>query len=122
MIEFVEDDVAEQGRKRPTLWRARLGRQDDSIGHDHMGAQQLIVEVDGGYAVERATADARWDRALERAGFRVLRLSEELVVAAAGGGGAGAGGVDGVRHGARHLALGFESIHAMSSSAAARAS
>lgn len=41
---------------------------------------RLIVEVDGGYHVERVAADARRDRELERAGFRVLRLSEELVV------------------------------------------
>jgi very-short-patch-repair endonuclease len=37
------------------------------------------VEVDGGYHGERARADARRDRALERAGYRVLRLAEELV-------------------------------------------
>jgi very-short-patch-repair endonuclease len=37
------------------------------------------VEVDGGYHGDRARADARRDRVLERAGYRVLRLSEELV-------------------------------------------
>jgi very-short-patch-repair endonuclease len=40
---------------------------------------RLVVEVDGGYHTERSGADARRDRALERAGYRVLRLSEELV-------------------------------------------
>ncbi len=41
---------------------------------------RLIVEIDGGYHRERARADARRDRALERAGFRVLRLEAELVL------------------------------------------
>jgi crossover junction endodeoxyribonuclease RuvC len=40
---------------------------------------RLVVEVDGGYHADRARADARRDRALECAGYRVLRLSEELV-------------------------------------------
>jgi very-short-patch-repair endonuclease len=40
---------------------------------------RLIAEVDGGYHGERSRADARRDRALERAGYRVLRLSKELV-------------------------------------------
>ena len=41
---------------------------------------RLVVEVDGGYHVERERADARRDRELERHGFRVLRVSEELVM------------------------------------------
>jgi len=41
---------------------------------------RLVVEVDGGYHEERARADARRDRALERAGYRVLRLEAELVM------------------------------------------
>jgi very-short-patch-repair endonuclease len=39
----------------------------------------LIVEVDGGYHVERARADARRDRVLAERGYRVLRLPAALV-------------------------------------------
>jgi very-short-patch-repair endonuclease len=41
------------------------------------------VEVDGGYhrTAEQRRADARRDRRLERAGFQVLRLPAELVLA-----------------------------------------
>ncbi len=41
---------------------------------------RLVVEVDGGYHAERARQDARRDRALAHAGWRVLRLEEELVL------------------------------------------
>ena len=45
-------------------------------------AVKLVVEVDGGYHSRsrfRAT-DARRDRRLQRLGYRVLRLSDEMVV------------------------------------------
>jgi very-short-patch-repair endonuclease len=41
---------------------------------------RLIVEVDEGYHVRRAAADARRDRKLRRHGYRVLRLGAELVL------------------------------------------
>ena len=41
--------------------------------------EKLVVEVDGGYHVERAKADARRDRELGRLGYRVLRVSAEIV-------------------------------------------
>jgi very-short-patch-repair endonuclease len=41
---------------------------------------RLAVEVDGGYHNGRAHLDARRDRALSRLGYRVLRLSAELVL------------------------------------------
>ena len=41
---------------------------------------RLIVEIDGGYHVEQAEADARRDGELVAHGFRVLRLPERLVV------------------------------------------
>jgi very-short-patch-repair endonuclease len=41
---------------------------------------KLVVEVDGGYHAERASADARRDAELERAGYRVLRIDALLVV------------------------------------------
>jgi len=40
---------------------------------------RLVVEVDGGYHAARARADARRDRQLEQAGYRVLRLPAEQV-------------------------------------------
>ena len=41
--------------------------------------EKLVVEVDGGYHVERAKADARRDRELGRLGYRVLRVPAEIV-------------------------------------------
>jgi very-short-patch-repair endonuclease len=43
-------------------------------------AQRLVIEVDGGYHVARGRADARRDAALERAGYRVVRIEASLVV------------------------------------------
>jgi very-short-patch-repair endonuclease len=40
----------------------------------------LIVEVDGPYHASRGKADARRDEALQRLGYRVLRLEAELVL------------------------------------------
>ncbi|HEY6557307.1 MAG TPA: endonuclease domain-containing protein [Polyangiaceae bacterium] len=40
---------------------------------------RLIVEVDGGYHLTRRSADARRDSKLHRLGYRVLRLSADLV-------------------------------------------
>ena len=40
---------------------------------------RLIVEVDGPQHAQSRARDARRDRALERAGYRVLRLDAELV-------------------------------------------
>ena len=45
-----------------------------------LGGRGLVVEVDGGYHTQRRCADARRDRALERLGYRVLRLSDDLVL------------------------------------------
>jgi very-short-patch-repair endonuclease len=44
-------------------------------------AVSLVVEVDGGYHAWRCRADARRDRVLERAGYRVLRLQAEVIMA-----------------------------------------
>jgi len=46
----------------------------------HRARCGLIVEVDGGYHARRVTADARRDRKLTRAGYRVVRLQAELVM------------------------------------------
>lgn len=42
-------------------------------------AVKLVVEVDGGYHAERAAADARREWVLERLGYRVVRVSAEVV-------------------------------------------
>jgi very-short-patch-repair endonuclease len=41
---------------------------------------RLVVEIDGGYHAERGDADARRQRALEHAGYRMVRLDAELVM------------------------------------------
>ena len=83
-------------RQAPTdsearLWRAlrssQLGvafrRQAPLLGFIadfYAPSARLIVEVDGGYHARRVTADARRDRKLQRAGYRVVRLPAELVM------------------------------------------
>jgi len=73
------------------LWRAlrssQLGvafrRQVPLLGFIadfYAPSARLIVEVDGAYHARRLTADARRDRKLERAGYRVVRLQAELVM------------------------------------------
>ena len=42
-------------------------------------AVRLVVEVDGGYHKLRASLDAKRDRALVRAGYRVVRVSDREV-------------------------------------------
>ena len=42
--------------------------------------QRLVIEVDGAYHGERGRADSRRDAALERAGYRVIRIEASLVV------------------------------------------
>ena len=82
-------------RQAPTdsearLWRAmrssQLGvafrRQVPLLGFIadfYAPSARLIVEVDGGYHARRVTADARRDRKLARAGYRVVRLQAELL-------------------------------------------
>ncbi len=41
---------------------------------------KVIVEVDGGYHASRVAADERRDRYPRRAGFRVVRVSAEVVL------------------------------------------
>ena len=72
------------------LWSAIRGRQlgvqfrrQVPIGRyivDFLAPEaRLVVEVDGGYHERRAGADARRERALRRAGYRVLRIESEVV-------------------------------------------
>jgi very-short-patch-repair endonuclease len=88
---------AHEMRHAPTLSEARLfetirgkrlgvafKRQVPLLGRyivDLLAASiRLVVEIDGGYHSERTEADAKRDRALVRAGYRVLRLDAELVM------------------------------------------
>jgi very-short-patch-repair endonuclease len=48
----------------------------DFVAH----SARLVVEVDGGYHVERSAADERRDSKLRRAGLSVLHLPAELVL------------------------------------------
>jgi len=41
---------------------------------------RLVIEVDGGYHARTARADERRDRALLRAGYRVVRIEAALVM------------------------------------------
>ncbi len=80
--------TASEERLFEALRGGRLGvalrRQVPVLGRfivDLMAAEvRLVVEVDGGYHAQRARADARRDRALGRAGYRVLRVEAELVM------------------------------------------
>jgi len=42
--------------------------------------RRLVIEVDGGYHGQRARADKRREAVLRRAGYRVLRIRNELVL------------------------------------------
>jgi Protein of unknown function (DUF559) len=60
-------------------WFAHLVAEDVSHGmaHELSGAP---FEIDGGYHAEQGDADARRQRALGRAGYRVVRLDGERVM------------------------------------------
>jgi leucyl-tRNA synthetase len=84
---FMRHNATEEER---ILWRCvagkRLGvsfRRQFVIGRYIVDlvapSARLVVEVDGGYHSRRVAADARRDRALQRLGYRVLRLPAELV-------------------------------------------
>jgi very-short-patch-repair endonuclease len=89
-------DRAHRMRHAPTLTETRLfealrggrlgvsfRRQVPVLGRfivDFLSPKlRLVVEVDGAYHQDRCDADARRDRPLARAGYRVLRLDAELV-------------------------------------------
>jgi len=72
------------------LWRCLSGKQlgvafrrqvviDRFIVDFLAPSVRLVVEVDGGYHSQRATADARRTRVLERLGYRVVRVDAQLV-------------------------------------------
>ena len=79
-------------RSEAALWRALSGRKlgesfkrqvpvDGRYVVDFLAARcRVVVEVDGAYHTRRGQADARRDRALERLGYRVVRVSGEMVL------------------------------------------
>jgi very-short-patch-repair endonuclease len=66
------------GRKLGVVFRRqyRIGRY---VADFAAPAVRVVVEVDGTWHARRCAADARRDRALARAGWRVVRLPAELV-------------------------------------------
>jgi very-short-patch-repair endonuclease len=70
--------AALSGRKLGVLFRrqVRVGRFIADLAAPEV---RLIVEVDGLWHTRRRAADERRDRALERVGWRVVRLPAELV-------------------------------------------
>src|SRR5690606_27671892 len=73
------------------LWLRLQGRQlgvrfvrqvviDRYIADFAAPSRRLIVEVDGGYHVLRAQADARREAALVRKGWRVLRVTNDAIL------------------------------------------
>jgi len=68
-----------RGRRLGVVFRRQVPLLGRFIADFLAPAQRLVIEVDGAYHVERARADARRDAALERAGYRVVRLSTSLI-------------------------------------------
>ena len=71
---------AVRGGKLGVTFRRQVPLLGRYIADLFASAVRLVVEIDGPYHRERREADARRDRALERAGYTVLRLEEELVM------------------------------------------
>lgn len=74
------------------LWRLLKGcqlgvsfkRQVSLLGYivDFYASEaKLVVEVDGGYHAERVALDVKRQRRLERAGYRVVRVASEVLLA-----------------------------------------
>ena len=90
------DACAAGMRKKPTLseavfWRLVSGKKlgvgfrrqvvvGEAIVDFAVPCRKLAVEIDGPYHARQARADARRDRKLRLLGWRVLRLSEALVL------------------------------------------
>src|SRR5690606_7842959 len=68
-----------RGRKLGVAFRRQVVVCSRYVADFYAPTLRLVVEVDGGCHEQRRAADARRDRVLGRAGYRVLRLSAELV-------------------------------------------
>jgi very-short-patch-repair endonuclease len=73
------------------LWRLLKGRQlgvsfkrqVPLLGYIvdfYASSAKLVVEVDGGYHAERVALDAKRQRRLELAGYRVVRVASDVVL------------------------------------------
>ena len=69
-----------RGRQLGVLFRRRVPVLGRYIADLLAPEVRLIAEVDGGWHGRRRAADERRDRALERAGYRVLRIPAEMVL------------------------------------------
>lgn len=69
-----------RGRKLGVTFRRQVVLLDRYIVDFYAPAVGLVVEVDGDYHRRQVAADRRRDRALERAGIRVLRVSSIVVM------------------------------------------
>jgi very-short-patch-repair endonuclease len=68
-----------RGRRLGVVFRRQVPLLGLFIADFLAPAQRLVIEVDGAYHGEHARADARRDAALERSGYRVLRIAAALV-------------------------------------------
>jgi very-short-patch-repair endonuclease len=69
-----------RGRKLGVLFRRQVVLCGRYIADFYAPALRLVVEVDGGCHEQRRASDARRDRVLRQAGYRVLRLPAALVL------------------------------------------
>ena len=67
-------------RKLGVAFRRQVPLAGRYIADFYCASCRLVVEVDGSYHTRRQAADERRTRALERLGYRVLRLDAELVM------------------------------------------
>jgi very-short-patch-repair endonuclease len=67
-------------RQLGVQFRRQVPLRGRYIADFYAAAARLVVEVDGGSHRGRERADARRDRALARAGLRVVRVSAEVVL------------------------------------------
>ena len=68
-----------RGRRLGVVIRRQVPLLSRFIADFYAPASRLVMEVDGAYHAERSRADARRDVALERAGYRVVRLQAWLI-------------------------------------------
>ena len=69
-----------RGRRLGVVFRRQVPLLGRLIADFLAPAQRLVIEVDGAYHGERGRADSRRDAALDRAGYRVIRIEASLVV------------------------------------------
>jgi leucyl-tRNA synthetase len=69
-----------RGRRLGVVFRRHVPLLGRFIADFLASAERLVIEVDGVYHAERGRSDTRRDAALERAGYRVVRIEASLVV------------------------------------------